>query len=135
MQLLFFTFILTQKQNLAPKRLLQQYLGHFLTTFYPPSHTKSKCCMCIYEYIAHTSIKCTISLQSTPMLKSCNLLMFDRIDTAFSYEREFIICSFLQYFSKGKESSLLSNCNAHTAFSFVRQYLLCRSPFPVTGNP
>ena len=43
--------------------------------------------------------------------------MFDIIvDTAFSYERELIVCSFLQDFSKGKGSSLQLICNAHTAF-------------------
>ena len=42
--------------------------------------------------------------------------MFDIVDTAFSYERELIVCSFLQDFSKGKGSSLQLICNAHTAF-------------------
>ena len=42
--------------------------------------------------------------------------MFDIVDTAFSYERELIVCSFLQDFSKGKGSSLRLICNAHTAF-------------------
>ena len=42
--------------------------------------------------------------------------MFDIVDTVFSYKREFIICLFLQDFSKGKGSSLQLFCNAHTAF-------------------
>ena len=42
--------------------------------------------------------------------------MFDIVDTAFSYERKLIVCSFLQDFSKGKGSSLQLFCNAHTAF-------------------
>ena len=42
--------------------------------------------------------------------------MLDIIDTAFGYEREVIVCSFLQDFSKGKGSSLHLICNAHIAF-------------------
>ena len=42
--------------------------------------------------------------------------MFDIVDTAFSYERELIVCSFLQDFSKGKGSSPQLICNAHTVF-------------------
>ena len=42
--------------------------------------------------------------------------MFDIVDTPFSYERELIVCSFLQDFSKGKGSSLQLIYNAHTAF-------------------
>ena len=42
--------------------------------------------------------------------------MFDIVDSAFSYERELIVCSFLQDFSKGKGSSLQLICNAHTVF-------------------
>ena len=37
--------------------------------------------------------------------------MFGIIDTALSYERELIICTFLQDFSKGKGSSLPLTCN------------------------
>ena len=49
--------------------------------------------------------------------------MFDIVDTALSYERELIVCSFLQGFSRGKGSSLQLICNAHTAFfiNFVGQ--------------
>ena len=65
---------------------------------------------------ADTSIKHTISLQSTPMLKKMYLHMFDAGDTVFSYKRELIVYSFLQGFSKGKGSSLQLTCNAHTAF-------------------
>ena len=42
--------------------------------------------------------------------------MFDRVDTAFSYERELIACSFLHDFSKAIGSSLQLLCNAHTTF-------------------
>ena len=42
--------------------------------------------------------------------------MFDIVDTAFSYERELIVCSFLQDFSKGKGSTLQLIYNAHTVF-------------------
>ena len=42
--------------------------------------------------------------------------MFDIENAALSYERELIVCSFLQDFSKGKGSSLQLICNAHTAF-------------------
>ena len=39
--------------------------------------------------------------------------MFDIVDTAFSYERELIVCAYLPDFSKGKGSSLQLICNAH----------------------
>jgi len=42
--------------------------------------------------------------------------MLDIVDTAFSYERNLIVCSFLQDFSKEKESNLQLICNAHTVF-------------------
>ena len=51
--------------------------------------------------------------------------MFDIVDTALSYERELVVCSFLQDFSKGKGSSLQLIYNAHTAFLLCgaeRQY-------------
>ena len=48
------------------------------------------------------------------MLKTCIYTCL--ICNAFSYDREFIICSFLQDFSKGKGSNLQLICNAHTAF-------------------
>ena len=38
------------------------------------------------------------------------------VDTAFSYEKELIACSFLQEFSKGKGSSLQLIYNAQTTF-------------------
>ena len=41
---------------------------------------------------------------------------FDIVDTALSYGRELIVCSFLQDFSTGKQSNLQLMCNAHTAF-------------------
>ena len=42
--------------------------------------------------------------------------MFDIVDTAFNYERELIIYTFLQDFSKGKGSTLQLIYNEHTAF-------------------
>ena len=42
--------------------------------------------------------------------------MFDKVDTAFSYERGLIVCSFLEDFSKGKGGSLQLIYNAHTTF-------------------
>ena len=42
--------------------------------------------------------------------------MFDIVYIAFIYERELIVCSILQNFSKGKGSSLQVIYNAHTAF-------------------
>ena len=45
--------------------------------------------------------------------------MFDMTDTAFSYEREFIVCSFLQDFSEGIGSSLQLMHMLH--FYFVGQ--------------
>ena len=50
------------------------------------------------------------------MLKKLYLYLYDIIDTAFSYERELTVCSFLQDFSNGKGSNLQLICNAHTAF-------------------
>ena len=44
--------------------------------------------------------------------------MFDIVDTAFIYDEEFIVCSFLYDLSKGKGSSLQLIYNAHTAFLF-----------------
>ena len=35
---------------------------------------------------------------------------------SFGYERELIVCSFLQDFCKGKGSNLQLICNAHTSF-------------------
>ena len=49
--------------------------------------------------------------------------MFEIVDTAVSYERELITCSFGQDFFKGKGSSLQLTCNAHTVF------LLCMAIF------
>ena len=49
--------------------------------------------------------------------------MLETVDTAFSYERGLIVCSFPQDFSKGKGSSLQLIRNAHTAFYFVGQIM------------
>ena len=40
----------------------------------------------------HTSIKHPVSGQSTSMVKECMNIMFDRVDTAFSYWRAVIVC-------------------------------------------
>ena len=61
------------------------------------------------ESIADTSIKHTSLMHS--QAKKLHLHMFDKVDTAFSYERELNVCSFF----KGKRSSLHLFCNAHTA--------------------
>ena len=64
-------------------------------------------------------------------LKSCILYMIDIVDTAFNYERDLIICSFLQDFSKVKGSSVQLICNAHTAFILcgavlhIQHYVTC----------
>ena len=42
--------------------------------------------------------------------------MFDVVNTAFIYERELIICSSLQDFSKGRGNSLQLICNAYSGF-------------------
>ena len=52
--------------------------------------------------------------------KKLYLHIFDTVDTAFNYERELIVCSFLQDFSKVKGSSLHLISNAHTAFLLYR---------------
>ena len=49
--------------------------------------------------------------------------MFDIVDTAFSYEKELIVYSFLQDFPKGKGSSFSLICNVHTAL------LLCGAAY------
>ena len=54
--------------------------------------------------------------------------MFHIVDTAFSYERELIVCSFLLDFYKGKGGSLQSIFNAHTAFLFCGAELVVGSP-------
>ena len=51
--------------------------------------------------------------------------MFHIVDAALSYERELIVCSFLQNFSMGKGSSLQIICNAHTAFLHFRAEFNC----------
>ena len=43
------------------------------------------------------------------------------VDTAFIYESELVVCSFLHDLPKGKGSSLQIHCNAHTVFYFVGQ--------------
>ena len=48
--------------------------------------------------------------------KKLYLHIFETVDTTFGYERELIVCSFLQDFSKGKGSKLELIGNAHTAF-------------------
>ena len=42
--------------------------------------------------------------------------MLDVVDTAFHFERELIVCSFLQRFFNGKGSSLQLIYSAHNAF-------------------
>ena len=70
----------------------------------------------------------TYSFTSIPShAKKLYLHMFDIVDTAFSYERELITCSFLQDFSKGKGSSLQLICNTHTAFLFCGSELVKRA--------
>ena len=63
------------------------------------------------------------------MLKSCiYICVIYIVDAAFSYERELIVCLFLQDFSTRKGSSLQLICNAHTAF------LLCGAEMGVLGE-
>ncbi len=47
-----------------------------------------------------TSIKRYISGQFSTLLKGCMYIMFDMVDTTFSYGRALIICLFLQDFFK-----------------------------------
>ena len=51
--------------------------------------------------------------------------MFDIVDTLFSYERDLIVSSFLQDFSRGKGSSLQLICNVHTAFLLFEADICC----------
>ena len=53
--------------------------------------------------------------------KKLYLNMFDMVDTAFSYEKEWIICSFLQEFSNGKGSSCNSSATHILHYYFVGQ--------------
>ena len=55
------------------------------------------------------------------MFKKKHLHMFDTVDTVFNYERDLIVSSFLQDFTKGKESSFPLFFNAHTAFLLCGQ--------------
>ena len=61
--------------------------------------------------------------------------MFDIVDAAFSYERELIVCSFLQDVSMGKGSSLQLICNAHTAFLLSGAEFQSRNLKEGTGSP
>ena len=75
--------------------------------------------MCIYKSQQILQLNVPFQGQSTPMLKkrkNNNLRTFYIVDTAFSYEREFIVCSSLQDFTKGKGSILQLMCNAYTSF-------------------
>ena len=57
--------------------------------------------------ITDTSIKHTISDKSTPMVKGCMyIIMFDMVETAFSYGRLLVVCQFRRESTKVKESSL-----------------------------
>ena len=59
------------------------------------------------------------------MIKRCiYTVMFDIVDTAFSYKIELIAYSFLRDFSSGKGSNLQLIWNAHTVF------LLCGAEHP-----
>ena len=62
--------------------------------------------------IIDTSIKLSISGQSTPMVNSG----MDMVDTAFGNKRALIVCYFFQESSKVKVSSLYVIWNVHTAF-------------------
>ncbi len=42
--------------------------------------------------IVDTSIKHTMPGQSTSMLKDMDIIMFDMLDTAFSYRRPLVVC-------------------------------------------
>ena len=67
--------------------------------------------MRIYKAQQILPLNVQFSIQFTSMVKSCIYNIFDKVDTAFIYEIELIICSFLQDFSKGKGSSLQLSCN------------------------
>ena len=90
-----------------------------------------------YNNVIHGAITC-LCLQIFPLniqfphstiihnhAKKLYLHMFDRADTAVSYKRELIVCSFLQDFFKGKGSSLHLICNAYTAFLLCEAELIC----------
>ena len=65
-----------------------------------------------------------------------HLHMIDIVDTAFCYERELIVCSQLQDFSKGKGSSLQVISNAHTAFLLcTADRQTCTVGYKIIKNP
>ena len=74
--------------------------------------------MCIYRAKQILPTNRTISFQSTPMLKNCIYTCLKTVDTAFSYERGLIVCSFLW-----EKEELSLTCNAHTAFLLYGVYL------------
>ncbi len=52
--------------------------------------------------IIDTAIKHSLSGQATPVVEGCMNIMFDMVDTAFTYCRALIVCLFLQESSKVK---------------------------------
>ena len=78
------------------------FCGRFIKTAPQSKNTV----MCKYKTLADTSIKHHISGLSTFILKGCIYIMFDVLDTPFSYGRALILSQFLQEFSKAKESTL-----------------------------
>ena len=61
--------------------------------------------------------------------------MFNVVDTAFSYEREFAVCLILQNFYKEKGGSLQLICNAHTAFLLCGEVLPSWTGFALSSGP
>ena len=71
--------------------------------------------MCIYKTLQILPLRSDFnSIHSH--VKRLYLHMLDIVDTPFGYERELIVCLFLQDFFKVKGSSLQVICNAHRAF-------------------
>ncbi len=69
-----------------------------------------------------------ISDQSTFMVKGCiYIIMFDIVDTLFSYGRALTVCKVLQEFSNVKETTHHVIFNMHTGFLFCEQTFPCGS--------
>ena len=85
-------------------------------TWRPNSAVQSKHALCAFiehnPYFHYTYNFTSIHSHG----KKLYLHMFDIINTVLRSERELIISSFLQDFSKGKGSSFQLFCSAHTAF-------------------
>ncbi len=100
------------KQTLTSNEPIITILRYELTTAVPSKNAVSA----NIKHSIDTPSTRQISGQSTTVVKGCMHIMFDIVDTAFSFGRALIICEFIQESFKVKESSLHEIWNADTAF-------------------